>query len=67
MYNCTKDDRHYIIYLHLNFLLSKKKRVTQTRVEPVLLLLGGNALNNQLQCHVARDDKMLTHQNIIFG
>ena len=26
IYNCTKDDRHNIIYLHLNFLLPKKKR-----------------------------------------
>ena len=35
----------------------RKKRETQT----VPLLLGDNALNNQLQ--VARDDKMLTQQS----
>ena len=65
IYNCTKDDRHIIIHLHLNQLVcyKKKRRVTQTGVEPAHLLLGGNALNNLLQCRVARDDKMPTHQN----
>ena len=60
---------NYLFALELSVTKKKRKkrRVTQTGLEPAPLLLRGNALNNQLQCHVAGDDKMLTHQNINVG